>query len=180
MSRLYYRGGPSAYRKRVISSQRELCVSVPAWRGNEGSLKRRARASQEQAKPVFWWRSVARRGRLGKVVQEIRTPTSPSYVTSGCAPTGDPALRNSGLWPMVARNGPNAMHNSGQSSGPARLGPGAPEEGLQRVALEMDDAASSSNESIFARSQGEDSRSRTAWDVQGSRRSHLRSGSHLR
>src|SRR5215212_4774061 len=51
---------------------------------------------------------------------------------------------------------------------------------LQRVALEMDDAASSSNESIFARSQGEDSRSRTAWDVQGSRRSHLRSGSHLR
>ena len=48
------------------------------------------------------------------VGQEIRTPTSPSYVTSGCAPTGDPALRNSGLWPMVARNGPDAMHNSGQ------------------------------------------------------------------
>jgi hypothetical protein len=26
------------------------------------------------------------------VGQEIRTPTSPSYVTSGCAPTGGPAL----------------------------------------------------------------------------------------
>jgi hypothetical protein len=34
------------------------------------------------------------------VGQEIRTPTSPSYVTSGCAPTGGPALRTpvSGLW----------------------------------------------------------------------------------
>ena len=39
MSRLYYRGGPSAYRKRVISSQRGLCVFGASVEGEGGITK---------------------------------------------------------------------------------------------------------------------------------------------
>jgi len=128
MSRLYYRGGPSAYRNRVISSQRGLCVFGASVEGEGGITKATSPCVIGAGTASF----LVSFGGTQAFWQEIRTPTSPSYVTSGYAPTGDPALRNSGLWPMVARNEPNAMHNSGQSSGPARLGPGAPEEGLGR------------------------------------------------